>query len=286
MIRIGCWVTVVLLFSGSLTFGAKGAGPQSVAKSKAVASLEQGMRDFERNTALGVALTMRPGTPAELKELQGLAERGPRSAEDLAAEYPDSADAHYLLGSWLIYGYRVQETRQITVDPQGGQRAQILPRVVQGMSDDCEAGLAALKRTSVLAPGQGRYLIDYGAALFDCNRPLEAMGYLKAAWVGQRQLTAAEKMEIGVLLSWIYASQGMLREAREWVYSALSVRPENTAAVQCLRELDAAQAAAVEAPVEEWEFMEGATEEPLLDQGGLGETAQEALEEEVAPDQY
>jgi tetratricopeptide (TPR) repeat protein len=166
-----------------------------------------------------------------------------KAAETWVANRPDSPEAQYALGSWLIYGYRVRHVRELVVDPERGETTRMTPRVVQGMSDDVEPGLAALKRAMVLAPGTGKYALDYAAALFDCDRPYEAMGLLKRAWAGDVNLTASEKLRTGLILSNIYVSQGNLVDAREWVYSALESNPENSAAAEQLRWLDSMQSA-------------------------------------------
>jgi tetratricopeptide (TPR) repeat protein len=239
---------------------------------------------------------MRPGTPGELKELQALADRGLKAAGEAVAKYPSNAEAHYLLGSWLLYAYRVREVRQVAVDAQGSARTEVVPRVVQGLSEDVEPGLAALKRATVLEPGKGRYLVDYGAALFDCDRVPEAMGYLKGVWATQPTLMPGEKMEVGLLLSRVCEAQGRLEEAREWVYSALGVAPQNADAVQRLRQLDAAQAAAAheeagatEAAPEGSESSEPEGEmttqpsEETPDQGVTSQPAEEQPQAEAAP---
>ena len=211
------------------------------------ADLSGPMRDFERNIALGAALTMRAGPPAEFQEVQQLAERGLAAARQAVAKQPGSADAQYLLGSWLLYGYQVIEVRRITSDPVGGERTEVEPRVVLGLSDTPDEGLAALLRAVELAPKNGQYLLDYATALMDCDRVSQALPVLKKAWAGAPELKPAEKMLAGLLLSDAYAYEGQLDQAREWVYAALSLDPAAAKAIERLRHLDAAQAATVAA---------------------------------------
>ena len=234
------------------------------------AAMAAGMRDFERNAALGAILETRPGTPAELGELRLLADRGLRAAQDLAAKNPELADAQYLLGSWLLYGYRVVTVDQIAFDATMGARTETVNRIIQGLSDDPQPGLEALKRSTELAPNNGDYLLDYGAALSDWDRMFEAAGILKGIWAGQPPLSQAQKMRAGLLLSGISEAQGDLAAAREWIYSALSLDPAAAEAVEYLRHLDAAQVA------QAWE---------KLYEAEVEETAEEALEEGYA-DEY
>jgi len=283
--KLALWVAAVVVVLAGLSAWAAGTAAKPAPPVPSV-SFDQDMRDFERNTALGVALTMRPGTPGELKELQGLADRGLKAAEEAVGKYPDNAEAHYWLGSWLLYAYRVREVRQVAIDAQGSARTEVVSRVVQGLSEDVEPGLAALKRATILEPGKGRYLIDYGAALLDCDRLPEAMGYLKGVWAGQPTLLPGEKMETGILLSRICEAQGNLEDAREWVYSALGVAPENADAVQRLRQLDAAQAAAAQEEAESWEAEGEMTTQPSEEapqQGVTPQPAEEQPQEQVAP---
>jgi len=250
--RARLWLafTVVLL-----AIPAWAAEPPAEPGASATSVLEQNARDFERDTALGAVLSARPGTDAELKQLQALASSGLRAAEEAVAKYPDNAQACYLLGSWLLYGYGVKEVRQVVVTRDTAASGNST-QVVQGLEDDVDRGLAALKKAADLEPDKARYVIDYGAALFDCDRLSEAMGYLKSAWATKQELAAAEKLEIALLLSRIYETQGQGEDAREWVYSGLAANPENVAVVQHLRWLDKAlpeaeQAAAAEAAAEE-----------------------------------
>ena len=231
--------------------------------------IADGMRDFERNAALGAVLETRPGTPAELGELRLLANRGLKAAQELVDKHPDSADAQYLLGSWILYGYRVVTIEQIAFDPTRGARTETVNRIIQGLADDPQPGLDALKKSTELTPNNGDYLLDYGAALSDWDRTFEAAGILKGIWAGQPPLSEEQKMRAGLLLSGISEAQGDLAGAREWIYSALSLDASAAEAVEYLRHLDAAQAA------EAWEeYYEAAGEE------GYEEGSEEQYEEE------
>jgi len=227
------YAIVLVLVSASFVWAA-GPRPQP-----ATAVAEQMVR-YDRNAALGEALSTRPGKPDELQDLQTLADEGLSRARALAAKYPESAEVSYLLGSWLLYGYRVVEETRTTVDEEGVEHATPVQTVVQGLGDGCEEGLEALKRATVLEPGRGKYLVDYGAALFDCGRGPEAQELLRAAWFGQPQLAVGERTQVGILLSKIALEELRPKEAREWAYSALAARPENVVAMQRLRRLDAA----------------------------------------------
>jgi hypothetical protein len=230
-------MVMAVAVSASLVAAAQTPGAGQAASP--TAALERGTQEFARNAALGAALSKRSGTPAELRELQELADGGLRAARELAGKHPQSAKASYLLGSWLIYGYHVVKTRQITVDATAGATSEVTERVVQGLSDDPQEGLGALKRAGELEPKRGQYVVDYGTALVDCGRDAEAMSFLKAAWSGNGSLIAEEKMRVGLLLSDVSAHRGDLAEAREWMYSALEAVPENHAIVAYLRSLDA-----------------------------------------------
>ena len=277
--KTGCWAIALVLLAIGVAWAAEPAARSG--NEEPTAGISGTTRDFERNVALGAALTMRAGTPAEFEEVGVLAKRGLAAARAAVTEHPDSAEAHYLLGSWLLYGYRVVEVRSISFDPQQGERAEMLPRVVWGLSEDPGEGLAALLRATELAPQNGQYLLDHAAALMDCERPLQAMAILKAAWAGEPELGPLEKMEAGLLLSDIHAYEGQLRQAREWVYAALSLDAAGARAIERLRQLDAAEAAAAAAA---WAEGEAAAEEEVYEEEFAPEEEEEAPEEEFAPE--
>ena len=235
--RVFCWAAVLMLVC---CFASWGEGPEAA---KSLTPREQGEADFEQNVALGAALTMRAGLPGEMERLSQLSASGLKAAWDSVAAQPESAEAHYLLGSWLLYGYWVVQIQRITIDAHGGTHTETVPGVVQGSADSAEEGLESLRRATELAPSNGRYVLDYAVALADYERPTKAILVLRAVWAGQPELTAENRMEAGLILSDIYAAEGRLAEGREWVYDVLSVKPENAGAVRRLRLLDSAQAA-------------------------------------------
>jgi tetratricopeptide (TPR) repeat protein len=265
--KTGCWMAALIAICMGVAVAAAPAA-------QTAADLSGPMRDFERNATLGAALTMRVGLPEEFEEVQQLAERGLAAARQAVARQPGSAEAQYLLGSWLLYGYQVVEVRRITSDPVGGEHTEIEPRVVLGLSDTPDEGLAALLRAAELAPKNGQYLLDYATALMDCDRVSQALPVLKKAWAGEPELRPEEKMLAGLLLSDAYAYEGQLDQAREWVYAALSLDPAAAKAIERLRHLDAAQAAAVEAALDD--AAEAARAEAYAEVYGA--------EEEVAPE--
>ncbi len=225
------------------------------------------MGDFERNAALGATLSLRTGTPEEYEEVRTLAERGLAAARRAVDDDPESAEARYVLGSWLLYGYRVVEVRRITIDSRQGERTATEPQVVMGLLDDPEEGLGALVAATELEPENGTYVLDYAAALIDYGRPARATGVLKGVWAGEPELTREEKMWAALLLSDIQAYEGRLQEAREWIYAALSLDATVARAVERLRHLDAAEAAekAAEAAAAAVEMEEAQPEERWLE---------------------
>lgn len=231
---------VLLVSTACVCLGAEPADPES-------SQIEQGMRDFDRNVELGAILDVRSGTRGELDELRLLADRGLKQARDLVAQHPDSADAHYLLGSWLLYAYRVVEVEQITFDPRTGPKSETASRASQGLTTDPDEGLKVLQRATELAPKNGDYLLDYAAALADYDKTYEAQGILKAIWAGQPDRTPEHRMRAALLLATIAEAAGDIAGAREWIYSSLSLHPIAATALEQLRRLDAAEAAAAEA---------------------------------------
>ena len=243
------------------------------------------MSDLERSMALGAVLEMREGTQAELGELRALADRGVKQARAAVAANPDSAEAQYALGSWLLYGYRVVEVDQISFDAQGNAETERVTRVLQGMGDDPEEGLAALNKASELAPANGQYLLDYAGGLMDYDRVDQAEGILKAAWAGQPDLPVALKMRAGILLSGVAEANGDLDGAREWIYSALSLDPLAAPAVYRLRELDEAALEAALAWVEE-EELETIEGTPLAPEEGAELRYEEPSDEGYLEEDY
>lgn len=176
---------------------------------------ETSMKDLERNVALGEALALRQGSADELKLVQKLADQGLRVARGLVAKKPSSAEAQYLLGSWLLYGYQVVESESVFFDAYGEEHREKMSVTAQGLSDNPTDGLKALQAAHVLAPQNGRYFVDYGAALYDWGRPDEAMSALKKAWVSAVEFTPQEKGRIALLMSDLLADQGEAPQARE-----------------------------------------------------------------------
>jgi len=259
------------------------AGEPAEPGASAATRMADATRDFERNVALGAILQTRPGTPTELNELRLLADRGLKAAQALAAENPDSAEAQYLLGSWLLYGYRVVKVEQIAFDAATGARTETVTRVIQGMSHDPQVGLDALRESTALAPDNGDYLLDYAAALMDWDRMFDATGILKGIWAGEPPLSQAQRMRAGLLLSSIAEAQGDLAAAREWIYAALSLDAAAARAVEHLRRLDAAQVAAAWNEFYRSQAQESYDEEYAEEEGvGDVETMDEAGDDELS----
>jgi hypothetical protein len=201
------------------------------------------MRDLDRNVSLGAELLQREGSEQELAELQRLAEAGLKQARDRVARDPRSAEAWYLLGSWLIYGYRVVESQETTTI-KGETLRETVRRAKLGLKDDPTEGLEALHRAMELAPGHLDYTLDYAAALLDTHYALQARGVLHTLWAGKQPLTPAQKVRAAVMLSDTYLGEQRFTDAREWLYTALAQNPENAEIVRRLRALDAEAAAA------------------------------------------
>jgi hypothetical protein len=255
--KTACWMVLFLICA--LVACAAEPPPEARAEELIVEIAE----DFGRNAALGAALSMRRGTTEEVSALRELAERGLRKAREAVERDPDSVQAQYWLGSWLLYGYDVVEVEQVTYDPEGGGRTETVALAVQGLSEAPEEGLDALRRSTELAPNSGDHLLEYATALADYGRVYEARALLKAAWVGEPELALEQKMHAGLLLADIAAIEENLAAAREWVYAALSLSPAGAMGVERLRYLDAAQAAealAAAAAAEAAEEFQGAQE--------------------------
>ena len=272
------WAAVAALLWLGMVGTAGTAGTQK-AKPAAPAP-PPGTAEFEQDTALGARLAGGQGTAEQFAELQRLAETGLAKARAQVTADPKSAQAAYVLGSWLIYGYRVVELETEVVDQTGMPRAERVRQVVVGLDDSPGEGLEALRRAQELAPESGQYALDYAAALHDVGDSETAMGVLKTAWAGQPKLTEPEQMKAGLLLSDVYAAQGRMTEAREWLYTALLLKAENAPLVGRLRQLDAEAAAAAQAELEA--AVEAAWEEALGSQEEFPpEEMEEAPEEET-----
>jgi len=241
MTRLVCWTLLVLLGACA----AWSAAPPTPAAAPVPATV---MKDLERNAALGEALTHRQGSADELALVQTLADRGLQGARALVAENPNSAEAQYLLGSWLLYGYRVIEREDVSFDTSGGEHREKTRPVVRGLSDSPNDGLAALQSAHTLTPENGRYFVDYGAALYDYDLPDEAMSVLKKVWLSALKLTPQDKLRTALLMSDLLADQGEVSGAREWVYRALLLDPKNAELVPRLRRLDRLQTETLTAP--------------------------------------
>jgi len=249
-----------------------------------------GMQDLDRNVALGTELMQREGSKQELDELQALADQGLKAARQAVAKDPKSAEPWYLLGSWLIYGYRVVEVEEITTDAAGDTTVQTVRRPQMGLADDPQEGLEALRRATELAPKHTGYGLDYAAAVLDTGHPLQARGLLQGLWIGKTPLTPGEKARTAVMLSDTYAAEGRLMEAREWLYVALDQDPANAEMVQRLRLIDVEMATPGPAPPEAPEE-EAAPEPEVPEEAWPGAPGEEEMgpeaelepSEEVAP---
>jgi tetratricopeptide (TPR) repeat protein len=233
----------MLAFTGVVwAGGARKSQSHRVAAATAAAA-PSWTQDFDRNTTLGMQLETRTGSDAEFAEVRKLADQGLKAAREAVAKNPQSAEAQYALGSWLIYGYRAVTTQQTTTDATGEMHTATVRSVVRGLSDNPQDGLDALQKAAELAPNSGQYALDYAAALLDSERPDAAIGVLKTAWADKPELTPAEKMRAGLMLSDAYDSEEKPMDAREWLYSTLLLNPENVEIVRRMRLLDAAMPA-------------------------------------------
>ena len=291
MTRLMGWTVLVVLCAG-VAWGATPVTPTPVATPATA------MKDLERNMALGAALTHRDGSADELGLVQKLADRGLAAARELVAADPKSAEAQYVLGSWLLYGYHVVESESVFFDTAGGEHTEKVSLVAQGLVDSDTEGLRALELAHILAPENGRYFVDYGAALYDCDRPEAAMSVLKKVWVSTVKLAPQDKLRTALLMSDLLADQGEIADAREWVYRALTLEGKNQDIVARLRQLDRLQTEALTTPppvtappppaVEPESTAPVEEEAAPADESGPEEVAPEESEgatgEELAPD--
>lgn len=281
--RALCHAVAAVLLSAGMAWSAQVPSPRHHAAGTPP------MKGFDRNTALGAELLNRAGSKQELDELQALADQGLKAARQAVAKDPKSAEPWYLLGSWLIYGYRVVEVEEITTDAAGDTTVQTVRRPQMGLADDPQEGLEALRRATELAPKHTGYGLDYAAAVLDTGHPLQARGLLQGLWIGKTPLTPGEKARTAVMLSDTYAAEGRLTEAREWLYVALDQEPANAEMVQRLRLIDVEMAtpgpAPPEAPEEEAAPEPEVPEEawPGAPEEEMGPEAELEPSEEVAP---
>lgn len=222
---------------------------------------------FERNQALGQALQMRAPKPGELAEVQALADKGLAAAREAVEKNPESAEAQYALGSWLLYSFRVEQGETLRFGADNEVLTESEEHVLAGLSDDPTEGLAALQQAVELAPGRLDYVLDYAAALMDYDRSELAAPMLKSVWTGEPPAPVELRIHAALLLATADEITGNLQGAREWIYSALLLLPTTAPAVEQLRRLDARQTEELLAPpvsVEEGagQEMEGLPMEP------------------------
>jgi len=244
MVRLRCLIAVAGLLLSTTAWAGTARTARAAAPSRP--AVPSGMQQFEKNTALGADLEGRVATDEEYSQVQTLADSGLAAARNLVAANPQSAEAQYMLGSWLIYGYRVVTTQETTTDAAGEAHASKFRKVVQGLSDDSTEGLNALKKAMELAPGNAAYALDYTAALLDMGQPEQMIVVLEGAWNGDPPLDQQQQARAGLLLADAYFAQGRISDAREWLYSTLLLNPENADIVRRLRTLDVQEAAPVE----------------------------------------
>jgi tetratricopeptide (TPR) repeat protein len=253
------------------------------------------MEQFQKNTALGADLENRAGTNEEYAQVQALADRGLAAARNSVANSPRSAQAQYMLGSWLTYGYRLVTSQEMVTDAAGKAHATTIRAVAPGLSDDPSEGLEALRMAAQLAPSNATYALEYGAALLDMGQPEEAIVVLTAAWNGKPKLSQQQKARAGLLLADSYYMEGRIWDAREWLYSTLLLNPGNATPVMRLRELDAEEAAMAEfllpaeapssLPPEEATPAAPAEMAPAPAESPSGEAAPEANDGQAAPEE-
>jgi len=246
MTRFGGLVAVAVLCLASAAWA--GTTNSSRSHRAAAAAAPPGMQEFEENSTLGATLGTRRGTDEEYTQVQTLMDRGLKAARNLMEANPQSAQAQYMLGSWLIYGYRVVTTQETTTDATGGTHTTEVRNVVQGLADEPAEGLEALGRAAELAPTNAVYTLDHAAALLDTGQPALAVGILNAAWSGKPPLDPSQKARASLMLSDAYWAQDRPGEAREWLYATLLLNPDNAEIVNRLRALDAEMASAQSIP--------------------------------------
>ena len=264
MKSLACWLLLVILPVG-IAWGApdtaKGT-PAKAAPAAASMAYQDSLKDLAWNTGLGQALTHRGGSSDELALVQKLADRGLETARAWIAKDPQSAEAHYLLGSWLLYGYRVVQTDHLSIDAAGIEHHSKVESVAQSLSESSQEGLDALRTAQELAPKNPQYVMDYAAALLDWEQSAEAMAAVKKVWAENLNLTPAQQARAALLMSDIHVARGELIEARTWIYRALSAQAQNAPILDRLKKLDALTAQAAK---------EASKQAPAAEEPGLSE---------------
>ncbi len=202
---------------------------------------------LKQNLALGAALDGRSATSEQADEATQLVEDGLAKARAYATQQPRAAEAHHLIGLFLLFAYRPVKSGSASVtDSKTGQVSQTTLTVLRlGGKEACEEGLAELRTAARLDAGDVGIQLDYAEALQQCDQAKHSGNLLSALWQRRTGLTGAQRARAARLAAQAYRAQNQPGDEVRWLHEVLASDPKDEAARQRLAELAPASGSAI-----------------------------------------